>query len=81
MQSLNNSKNPVINEINNNNSNDKCDLLDIKKAIPLPSKKFRTHTIIKTLTQHFISCWNHEKRVHNIFMYYDTQRKLGIFLF
>ena len=72
MQSLNNSKNPVIDEINNNNSNDKCDLLGIKKAIPLPSKKFRTHTIIKTLTQHFISCWNHEKSTSSKLTFYNS---------
>ncbi len=39
---------------------------------PLPSTKFRVKNIIKTLTDHFIECWEHEKSKSTKLSFYDT---------
>ena len=39
---------------------------------PLPSEKFRVQNIIKTLTEHFIKCWKHEKSVSPKLSFYNA---------
>ena len=50
----------------------------LNKAKPLPSKKFRVQTILKTLQNHFIDCWELEKSNSNkLSFYHEHKNKFG----
>ena len=42
---------------------------------PLPSRKFRVQNIIKSLTDHFIECWEHEKSSSSKLSFYNVCKK------
>ena len=45
---------------------------DSQSVKPLPSRKFRVREIMKTLTDHFVECWKHEKSKSTKLSFYDA---------
>ena len=48
------------------------ELSALRVALPLPSKQFRVHRILKRLTGHFLNCWEHEKATSPKLEYYHS---------
>lgn len=64
----NHSKKNTINSSSLSSNN----VSSVSKVKPLPSGKFRVQNIVKTLTEHFVKCWNHEKSKSSKLSFYDT---------
>ena len=49
-------------------------LSSLSKIKPLPSKRFRSYTIIKCLTNHFKSCWENNKSAQSKLTFYHASK-------
>ena len=53
-------------------------ILNLPKAVPLRSEKFRVQTIVNTLSNHFTNCWEHEKsNSTKLTFYHSCKKKFG----
>ena len=50
------------------------DLSKLTKAKPLPSEKFRVQSIIRSLTDHFVQCWEYEKGKSSKLSFYHLHK-------